>query len=84
MREALDKLKLKSVYDHVAKRYDFQHAFFTAKSDQRGRELLVDVAVSTGDSVLDCGAGTGSTGLLAAEKVGEGGRIRQGNALRYE
>ena len=75
MREALDKLKLKSVYDRVAKRYDFQHSFFTAKSDQRGRELLVDMAVSIGDRVLDCGAGTGSTGLLAAEKVGESGKV---------
>lgn len=75
MREALDKLKLKSVYDRVAKRYDFQHSFLTAKSDQRGRELLVDMAVSIGDSVLDCGSGTGSTGLLAAKKVGASGKV---------
>ena len=75
MREALDKLKLKSVYDRIAQRYDFQHSFFTAKSDQRGRELLVDMAVSTGNRILDCGAGTGSTGLLAAEKVGEYGKV---------
>lgn len=75
MRDALDKIKLKSIYNHVAERYDFQHAFFTAKSDQRGRELLVNKAVTTGDSVLDCGAGTGSTGLLAAQKVGEAGKV---------
>jgi len=75
MREALDKLKLKSVYDRVAKRYDFQHSFLTAKSDQRGRELLVDRAVSMGDRVLDCGAGTGSTGLLAAKIVGDSGKV---------
>lgn len=75
MREALDKTKLNSVYNRVAERYDFQHSFFTARSDQRGRELLVDKAVSPGDRVLDCGAGTGSTGLLAAQKVGETGKV---------
>lgn len=75
MREAMDKLRLKSVYDRVAGRYDFQHAFFTARSDQRGRKLLADMAVSTGNTVLDCGTGTGSTGLLAAEKVGDSGKV---------
>lgn len=75
MREALDKEKLISVYDHVAGHYDRQHAFFTARSDQRGRELLVANAVSTGDRVLDAGAGTGSTGLLAAQVVGGSGRV---------
>jgi len=75
MRKALDQVKLKAVYDSVAKRYDFQHSFFTAKSDQRGRKLLVDMTVSEGDRVLDCGSGTGSTGLLAAQKVGESGTV---------
>ena len=75
MREALDQIKLNSVYNRVAERYDFQHSFFTARSDQRGRELLVDKAVSPGDRVLDCGAGTGSTGLLAAQKVGATGKV---------
>ncbi|TCS64327.1 class I SAM-dependent methyltransferase [Varunaivibrio sulfuroxidans] len=75
MREALDSGKLKTIYGHVAKRYDFQHSFFTARSDQRGRELLVDKAVGGGDMVLDCGAGTGSTGILAAGKAGESGKV---------
>ena len=75
MREALDKEKLKAVYNRVAKRYDFQHSFFTAKSDQRGRELLVDKAVTSSCKILDCGAGTGSTGLLAAQKTGESGKV---------
>jgi demethylmenaquinone methyltransferase/2-methoxy-6-polyprenyl-1,4-benzoquinol methylase len=75
MRDALDKVKLNSIYDRVAKRYDFQHSFFTAKSDQRGRELLVNVAVATGDRVLDCGTGTGSTGLLAAQRIEESGKV---------
>jgi demethylmenaquinone methyltransferase / 2-methoxy-6-polyprenyl-1,4-benzoquinol methylase len=75
MRDALDEEKLKAVYERVAKRYDFQHSFFTAKSDQRGRALLVDKAITSGCCVLDCGAGTGSTGLLAAQKTGASGKI---------
>lgn len=75
MRQALAKEKLKAVYDHVAGRYDFQHAMLTAYSDQRGRVLLVENAVSPGDKVLDCGAGTGSTGILAARAAGENGRV---------
>lgn len=75
MRQALDKAKLKTIYDHVAVRYDVQHSLFTAHADQRGRVLLVDKAVAPGDWVLDCGAGTGSAGLLVAQKVGESGRV---------
>lgn len=66
---------LKGVYARVADRYDFQHALVTARSDQRGRRLLVDRAVRPGDRVLDCGAGTGTTGILAARKAGERGRV---------
>jgi ubiquinone/menaquinone biosynthesis C-methylase UbiE len=45
----------------------------TAGTDQRGRRLVVDHAVDSGDSVLDCGAGTGSTFLLALKKAGPAG-----------
>ena len=75
MREALGKEKLKAVYDRVARRYDRQHSFLTARSDQRGRTILVDKAVSPGDKVLDCGGGTGSTALLAARKIGKSGEV---------
>jgi ubiquinone/menaquinone biosynthesis C-methylase UbiE len=75
MREALDKEKLKVVYDRVSRRYDFQHSFLTARSDQRGRTILVDKAVGPGDKVLDCGAGTGSTALLAARQIGTSGKV---------
>jgi ubiquinone/menaquinone biosynthesis C-methylase UbiE len=75
MRQALDKEELKAVYNHVARRYDFQHAFFTAKSDRKGRVLLVEKAVTSGGKVLDLGAGTGSTGLLAAQKMGASGKV---------
>jgi len=75
MRDALDKEKLKAVYDGVARRYDFQHSFLTARSDQRGRTILVEKAVGPGDKVLDCGAGTGSTALLAARKIGTSGKV---------
>jgi hypothetical protein len=63
MREAIEKEILKRVYNQVANHYDFQHAFFTGRSDQRGRRLVVDKAVRSGDRVLYCGAGTGSAAL---------------------
>lgn len=75
MREALDKDILQTVYDRTARRYDLQHAIFTARSDERGRRMVVDEAVHQGDRVLDAGAGTGSTALLAAEKVGPSGKV---------
>lgn len=37
MPEPLSRETLKSVYDRVAGWYDWQHAFFTLNSDQRGR-----------------------------------------------
>lgn len=75
MRSALSAEELKSIYGHIAKRYDFQHALVTAKADQRGRRLLVKHAVREGDEVLDCGSGTGTTGILAAKKVGANGKV---------
>ncbi len=65
---------LASVYNRVAGRYDFQHWFLTAGSDQRGRRELVEEAVHSGDKILDCGAGTGSTTLLAIKKAGKSGQ----------
>jgi len=75
MRAALEKEKLKAVYDRVARRYDSQHSILTARSDQRGRKILVNKTVSSGDKVLDCGAGTGSSALLAARKIGKSGKV---------
>jgi len=75
MRDALNTDQLKGIYAGIAARYDFQHALITAKADQRGRELLVERAVSAGDDVLDCGSGTGTTGILAAKKVGAQGKV---------
>ena len=74
MRTAMNKGVLRAVYDRVANRYDFQHSFFTAGSDQRGRRILVGKAVSPGSSILDCGSGTGSTALLALKKAGPSGK----------
>lgn len=75
MRKALSMAQLKGIYGRLARRYDLQHALLTAKADQRGRRLLVEHAVREGDDVLDCGAGTGTTGLLAARKAGPTGRV---------
>ena len=75
MRESLEIGKLKSVYNTVSKRYDLQHAFFTLNSDSRGRKMVIEHSISEGDKVLDAGAGTGSTALLAAEKAGPKGSV---------
>jgi len=75
MRAALDKHRLKTVYDRAAGHYDLQHSLVTAGADQRGRKLVVTETVKTGDRVLDCGAGTGSTALLAAGATGPTGHI---------
>lgn len=75
MREALSKEKLRMVYDRIAGRYDLQHALITARSDQRGRKILVEKLVHAGNSVLDCGSGTGTTAIMAARKVGPNGRV---------
>ncbi len=37
--------------------------------------MLVEHAVRAGGVVLDCGAGTGTTGILAARKAGPNGRV---------
>jgi len=75
VRKALSTETLKTVYGHIAKRYDFQHALITARADQRGRSVLVEYAVEEGNEVLDCGAGTGATGIMAARKVGPHGKV---------
>lgn len=69
VRTALAMEELTRVYERIAKRYDLQHALITARADQRGRKLLVEHAVSQGDAVLDCGSGTGTTGIMSAKKV---------------
>jgi demethylmenaquinone methyltransferase / 2-methoxy-6-polyprenyl-1,4-benzoquinol methylase len=75
VRAALSLEKLRGVYDTIAKRYDAQHALITARADQKGRRLLVETAVKEGDTVLDCGSGTGTTALMAAGKVGAKGKV---------
>jgi len=75
MREALSIEQLREIYARIAKRYDFQHGVITARADERGRRLLVDKAVREGDRVLDCGSGTGTTGILAAKRVGPQGSV---------
>lgn len=75
MRKALSLDQLREIYARIAVRYDVEHGLITAKADQRGRRLLVNKAVSPGDKVLDCGAGTGTTGIMAAKKAGPRGRV---------
>ena len=75
MREGLSRETTKSIYARIAQRYDFQHALLTARTDQKGRRILVEKAVRQGDDVLDCGSGTGTTGIIAARKVGPNGKV---------
>lgn len=75
MRTAVAPSRLRGVYDRLAGRYDLQHGLLTLGSDQRGRSLAVEHAVGAGDRVLDAGAGTGSTALLAAARAGAGGDV---------
>ncbi len=75
MRDALSTEKLQSIYGHIARRYDFQHAVVTKGADQRGRNILVENSIQEGDLVLDCGSGTGTTGIMAAKKVGPKGKV---------
>jgi len=75
VRNALSLDELRNVYARIATRYDVQHGLITARADQRGRTLLVEKSVSLADNVLDCGAGTGTTGILAAKQVGSRGKV---------
>jgi ubiquinone/menaquinone biosynthesis C-methylase UbiE len=75
MRPALDPGFLRTVYDRAAHRYDRWHALATARTDQRGRRLLVDRCVKQGDLVLDAGGGTGLSTVLAAHAVGPTGSV---------
>lgn len=75
MLEALPRGKLRQVYDRVARRYDLQHRLVTFGSDERGRRLVVERTVREGDRVIDAGAGTGASALLAAPRAGAAGRV---------
>jgi len=75
VREGLSQETLKSIYGQIAQRYDLQHAFFSARSDQKGRKILVETSIHEGDEVLDCGSGTGTSGIMAARKVGPNGKV---------
>ncbi|HEC00635.1 MAG TPA: methyltransferase domain-containing protein, partial [Sphingomonadales bacterium] len=75
MHDGVDSGLLKGIYDRIAGHYDRQHGFLTAGSDQLGRRMVVEKTVKPGDFILDCGAGTGSTALLAAEKAGPAGKL---------
>jgi len=75
LREALSNDVLKSVYHRIARRYDFQHGLITAWTDQKARKMLINNAVTAGDHILDCGSGTGTTGIMAALKAGPDGSV---------
>lgn len=75
MRKALSTDELKGIYGSIVKRYDLQHALITFSADQKGRRIVVENTVKEGDEVLDCGSGTGTTGIMAAKAVGDSGKV---------
>ena len=75
MRQALGIDALTETYARIASRYDWQHRLITFAADQRGRRMLVERTVREGDRVLDAGAGTGTTALMAARKAGHSGKV---------
>jgi ubiquinone/menaquinone biosynthesis C-methylase UbiE len=75
MRKALPQKKVTEIYDRSARRYDWLHSLITARADKKGRRILVDKIIREGDYVLDAGAGTGSTSVMAAQKSGTNGKV---------
>jgi len=75
MRKAYAQDRVTRLYNALAKHYDALHGFLTAHSDERGRRMVVGKTVRTGQHVLDTGAGTGSTALLAARRAGPKGKV---------
>ncbi|ORJ61554.1 hypothetical protein B5V00_05815 [Geothermobacter hydrogeniphilus] len=70
MRKALTREKIQDIYSRLAAHYDTLHRLLTAGADQRGRRMLVEKTITSEEKILDCGAGTGSCGLLAAKMSG--------------
>ncbi len=75
MRSALEKEKIKNIYNSAAWYYDLLHSLGTFRLDERGRKFLVSNTVTEGNKVLDCGGGTGLTAMKAAKAAGESGEI---------
>ena len=75
MTAALDKNRVKRIYNLTSGYYDWYHRLGTFNQDGRGRKFLVDHSVKEGDFILDAGGGPGTTGLMALEKAGASGRL---------
>lgn len=75
MITSLSQNRLKVIYNKRSSWYDFYHNIVTFKADDLGRRLVVQHSIEKGDIVLDAGSGTGSTALIAVEKVGPHGKI---------
>lgn len=54
-------------YDRYNSRFGFGEAFL--------EEIVDEAALKPGESVLDCGCGTGTLAIIAKHRVGPGGRV---------
>jgi ubiquinone/menaquinone biosynthesis C-methylase UbiE len=64
--------EVRGYFDRFAPEWD---TMMPAEGIQRGRALVADLPIRTGERVLDIGAGTGVLFPVLAHKVGETGRV---------
>lgn len=62
-------------WDRIAPNWESERDFIWSSTEQVSERLVERVDPQPGDSVLDIAAGTGDTGFLAAERIGEGGKL---------
>jgi SAM-dependent methyltransferase len=62
-------------WDTLAPNWESERDFFMAATGDVSRLLVERVDPQPGDTVLDIAAGTGDTGFLAAERIGDEGRL---------
>jgi demethylmenaquinone methyltransferase/2-methoxy-6-polyprenyl-1,4-benzoquinol methylase len=59
-----------TMFDRISRSYDFLNHFFSLGTDRRWRTSAIrSLHLASGDSILDCGAGTGDMSLTALHHV---------------
>ena len=75
MKTAINKDKIREIYNKTAIYYNIFHNVGTMGFDEKGRNILIDRTIKENDYVLDAGGGTGITAIKAGYRVGEKGRV---------